>query len=204
MTDWYRNTRWSPEIEAAFEAKLSRSRTQKAQYLRIQGAMLKETHPAIAVRLLDRCIEIGDQFFVAPALLDRAQAYLNLHNLGLALDSLEAAMEQEAREPKVRTSAAFDFAMLVVMHDQADRFDKALACVEGAIALMPVMEFQREAARAIILHARGCTGEARASAERALLAEARTDGGIPSFPDVGTVPNRSNPLSVRIRALLSA
>jgi hypothetical protein len=40
--DWYRNQTWSEDIEAAFNAKLARSRSQKAQYLRIQGSILKD------------------------------------------------------------------------------------------------------------------------------------------------------------------
>ena len=46
--DWYRNSDWDAEIEAAFEARLARSRSQKAQYLRIQGSILKEARPQVA------------------------------------------------------------------------------------------------------------------------------------------------------------
>lgn len=204
MTDWFRNSHWTPEIEAAFEQKLGRSRSQKAQYLRIQGSMLKDTHPEVAIRLLERCAEAGDETQIAAALLDSAHAHYRLGDVTGALTRLEAAMEQEAVQPMFRTSAPFDYAMLVVLHDRKERFDNALAVLDDSgAALMPVMEFQRSAARAIILSAKGRNAEARAAAESALTAESVEAGWIPGYPDVGVVPNHDNVLSVRIREILS-
>jgi predicted negative regulator of RcsB-dependent stress response len=204
MTDWFRNSDWTPEIEAAFEAQLSRSRTQKAQYLRIQGSILKDTHPQVAIRLLARCVDSGDEAHVAAALLETAHAHYRLGDIAGALAKLEAAMEQEALQPMFRTSAPFDFAMLVAVHGREERFDKALAVLDGTgDALMPMMEFQRAAARAIILSARGRAIDARAAARAALAAEAVEEGWIPGHPQVGIVPNRDNVLSARMREILS-
>ena len=203
MADWFRNSDWTPEIEAAFDEKLGRSRSQKALYLRIQGSMLKDTHPEVAIRLLGRCVEAGDETQIAAALLDSAHAHYRLGDVNGALTQLEAAMEQEAVQPMFRTTAPFDYAMLVVLHDRKERFDRALAVLDDSgAALMPVMEFQRSAARAIILSAKGCTAEARAAAECALAAEAVEEGWIPGHPDVGVVPNHDNVLSVRVREIL--
>ena len=48
--DWYRNTQWDDEIEAAFRARLNRSRGlfHKTQYLRIQGYCLLSSEDAAA------------------------------------------------------------------------------------------------------------------------------------------------------------
>ena len=204
MTNWFRNSDWTPDIEAAFEEKLHRSRSQKAQYLRIQGSMLKDTHPEVALRLLARCAEAGDETQIAAALLDSAHAHYRLGDVTGALTQLEAAMAQEAIQPMFRTSAPFDYAMLVVLHDRKERFDKALAVLDDSgAALLPVMEFQRSAARAIILSAKGRMTEARGAAEKALAAEGVEEGWIPGYPDVGVVPNHKNVLSMRIREILS-
>ena len=72
VSDWFRNTAWDDSIQAAFDAKLAQCRTQRAQYLRVQGSILKESHPGAALALLRRCIETGDEFQVAPAHLDSA------------------------------------------------------------------------------------------------------------------------------------
>jgi tetratricopeptide (TPR) repeat protein len=204
MTEWFRNADWSPEIEAEFEARIARSRAQKAQHLRIQGSLLKDSHPEVAIRLLARCVELDDPFQVAPAWLDMAHAHWRLGDLDRALASLEAAMEQQQREPMVRTSAAFDYAMLVALHMRRERFDRAVAVLQSSAALFPAMEFQREAALAIIHRAQGRMDDARAAAERALQAEAAQEGWIPGFPDVGIVPNTTNPLSAGIREVLAA
>lgn len=204
MADWFRNTQWSPEIEADFEARLARSRSQKAQYLRIQGSMLKDTHPEVAVRLLSRCVELRDDFHIAAAWLDTAHAHYRLGDVDRALACLEAAMDQEARQPMFRTSAPFDYAMLVALHLDADRFDSALAALDRTSeALLPVMDFQRESARAVILSARGRHDEARQAAERALMAESVQAGWIPGHPEVGVAPRADNPLSIRIREIFS-
>lgn len=201
MAEWYRNERWDAAIEAAFDAKLARTRSQRSQYLRIQGSTLKDSDPAAALGLLRRCIGLGDPADVAAALLDSAHAHYRLGEVGEALSSLEAAMEQEARHPMFRTSAHFDYPMLVALHARTERYDIALALTEAPDgALLPVMDFQRDAARAVILASRGRMEEARMAAMRALEAEA-TPGWIPGHPHVGTVPGGDNPLSLRIREI---
>jgi tetratricopeptide (TPR) repeat protein len=207
MSEWFRNTTWDESIEAAFNAKLTRSRTQQAQYLRIQGSLLKESHPEAALGLLRRCIDLGDEFYLAAAHLDAAQAHYSLGDVDQSLASLEAAMEQEARYPLVRTSARFDYLMLVALHERKERYDAALALLDlPDLALFPAMEFQREAARAVILATHGRHEEARAAARLAMAAEAVRTGWIPGYPEVGVLPDGTNPLSARVReiALFSA
>ena len=204
MTEWYRNTDWSQAIEADFDARLARSRSQKAQYLRIQGSTLKDSHPEVAVRLLARCIELGDEFHVAAAFLDQAHAYYRIGDLDQTLASLESAIEQQERHPMFRTSAPFDYAMLVALHERSERYDRALAILDrGDAALFAAMDFQRDCARALIYAARGRTGDAREAARRALEAESVREEWIPGHPDVGVVPNTTNPFSERLREIVS-
>lgn len=199
---WYRNTEWGPDIEAGFNARLARSRSQKAQYLRIQGSFLTSTHPAVAINLLERCIAMNDEFHVANAHLNTAEAHVALGDIEGALRSLEAAMDQQARFPMSRTSAPFDYCMLVALHNRTERYDAALAILEDLGAgPFASTDFQAQSALALILWERGSRKRACEAAERALAAEAVETGWIPGFPDVGVVPSSDNPLSERVRQI---
>ena len=203
MAEWFRNSEWNPEIERTFEEKLGRAR-DKAQYLRIQGSMLKDAEPEVALGLLGRCIELGEDTYIAAAQLDSAHAHHRLGDVDAALTSLEAALDQESRQPMFRTSAAFDYAMLVALHERSERFERALAALDQlGIALLPVMEFQNHSARAIILFAQGHREEARAAAERAAAVEG-AQGWIPGHPEVGMAPGAANPLSAKVREVLES
>lgn len=198
--DWYRNTRWDAETEAAFNKKLARSRSQKAQYLRIQGAILKDTYPDAAIRLLQRCIAEGEDFHIAHAHLDMALAHYVRGDIEAALVSLEAALEQQDRQPKFRTSAAYDYAFLVALHDQDERHDRALAALEReGEGFFAVMRFEAEAAKAMILMSRGQHAEAQQAAQAALAALAIEEEWIPGHPQVGVVPTVESPLLDRLR-----
>ena len=201
MADWYRNTDWNAESELGFEAKLARARAQRAQYLRIQGSLLKDSHPEVAIRLLARCIEAGEPMFVAHALLDTAHAQYRLGQTDAALDTLEALLEQQRREPRFQTSAAFDYPFLVAFHGRSARYDRALALLDDTgEALFVAMDFEREAARAIILSDRGEGERAKAAATAALQLQGEA-GWIPGFAEVGNVPSGEHPLFDRLRAI---
>lgn len=203
--DWYRNQTWSDEIEAAFNAKLARSRSQKAQYLRIQGSILKDAFPAAAIQLLRRCIEQGEDFHIAHAYLDMAHAQYVSGDIEAALGFLEDAMNQQRRQPMFRTSAPYDYAMLVALHEREERYDQALSILDCANdSLFSSIIFQAEAARALIFAARGQMGEAYTAARHALSAEAEEVGWIPGHPEVGVISNHDNPLSKRLREIVTA
>ena len=202
---WYRNAQWNAEVAATFDAKLARSRSQKAQYLRIQGSILKDSHPQVAIALLRRCIDEGDASHIAHALLDTAHAHYATGNIEAALDLLEAAIQQQVHEPMFRTSAAYDYAMLVALHESADRYDKALAVLERADdPPFATMLFQAEAARAVIYSSRGMVEQARRAGRNAMAAREVRTGWIPGHPDVGVIPEGDDPLSKRVRAIVDA
>ena len=200
--NWYRNTHWDAEIEAAFNAKLARSRSQKAQYLQIQGSILKDRDPPAAIRLLQRCIEEGDDFHIAHAWLDMAHAHYVLGEVDAALERLEAAVAQQEHYRLVRTTAAYDFAFLVALHERAERYDRALKLVgaegEGFFA---AMVFEAEVAKALIFASLGQEAEAQDAARKALEASATRVGWVPGHPDVGVVPEVEAPLFERLRAI---
>ena len=177
-------------IERAFNEKLGRARSQKAQYLRIQGSMLKDTHPAAAIRLLERCVDEGDEFHIPHALLDSAHALLVQGEIDAALDRLQAVLEQEKRRPQFRTSAAYDYPFLVALYGRRGRYQSALEQLEGQLeGFFESMIFEAETAKALIFDEQGRHSLAREAARRALEAASVTVGWVPHHPNVGLVPD---------------
>ena len=203
--DWYRNTHWNDDIEAAFNGRLERSRSQKAQYLRIQGSILKDSHPDIAIRLLERCIDLGDEFQLAHALLDMAHAHLVRGDVDAALDTLEAVIEQEERQPRFRTTAAYDYPFLVALHGRTDRYRRALDLLERqGEGFFESMIFEAETAKALIFDEQGNNASAKEAARRALEAASVDVGWVPRHPGVGLVPKGPHPLFERLRLIAEA
>lgn len=199
---WYRNAHWDAETEAAFNKKLARSRTQKAQYLRIQGALLKATCPQAAIGLLQRCIDEDDAAYIAHAHFEIAHARYVQGDLDAALAALEAAIEQQNRQPMFRTSAAIDFAFLVALHEQADRYERALGLLENQDdGFLASMTFEAQSAQALIFSAQNKPAQAQQAARKALAAAAVETGWIPGHPDVGVVPKVDAPLFDRLREI---
>src|SRR5262252_2009580 len=97
---WFRNTSWDAHVSSAFEDKLRRAR-RKGQYLRIQACYLTQTHPHVALDLLDRYFALGDDFDHAQAYVDRAEAYLTLGRVEDAFASYEAALKREEEFPNL-------------------------------------------------------------------------------------------------------
>lgn len=200
--DWYRNANWDAEAEADFNKKLARSRSQKAQYLRIQGSILKATYPDAAICLLQRCIDQGDETYIAHAHFDIAHARYVQGDVDAALVSLEAAIEQQVRQPMFRTSAAHDYAFLVALHGRSERYDRALDLLgnEGD-GFFASMTFEAESAKALIFFSRQQKAQAQQAARKALAAATVETGWIPGHPDVGVVPKVEAQLFGRLRSI---
>ncbi len=168
---WYRNVEWSDEIAAGFEARLARARSQKAQYLRIQGHILIHHRPQVALSLLQRVIDSGDEAHVAPAFLYSAQAHMARGDVEAALISLEAAMEQQLRVSWSRTGAPVDYCLIVAYFQRRERYPMALSILE-AIPHGPLDDGELEmiAAHALIVDDLGEPGRATPMAIKALSA----------------------------------
>src|SRR5260221_5002195 len=119
--DWFRNTDWNRDVESAFLRKLGRAK-HKAQYLRVQASILAESHPEIALRLLDQYFALGDHFDRALAHVHRATALLSLSELERAIEEYEAALAVEASRPNVGTRASFDLPLLIAERRVESRY----------------------------------------------------------------------------------
>ena len=149
--DWFRNTTWNASIEQAFDDKLRRAR-RKEQYLRIQASMLAQSHPTVALNLLDRYFELPNDFDHAQAHVDRAAAYLALGRMAETLASYEAALARESVFPKLLTEAYIDLPYLIATRGIREQYSRALELLlrHKSRLMFPVDHFRWNTARALI------------------------------------------------------
>jgi len=169
MPDWYRNSEWSPQIAADFEARLARARGQRTQYLSLQGQALIAHHPDIAETLLERAVASSDAFETVRALAFLAQARLAVGKVDGALAAYEEALERQIEHPNVVAVQPADYLFVIGYFRRVDRLASALPIAE---ALPEVGIFGPEpqalAAKALVFGLAGRSDAARHLAERAL------------------------------------
>lgn len=170
MSDWYRRTDWHEEIEADFEARLSRARpSSRAQYLSLQGYALIASRPEQAEALLQRAVDAAE-----PSETPRAACYLALSRVAqgkidAAISAYDDAIEAERRNPAFRSTGGIDQALLIALHERRDRYHQALD--QLALAMdddWSLAGLEALAAEAIIRNALGDRDRARPKAQAAL------------------------------------
>ncbi|WBX83470.1 hypothetical protein [Sphingosinicella microcystinivorans] len=183
--DWFRNTTWNAEIEANFEQKLRRAR-QKFQYLRIQAWYLTETHPKVALGLLEQYFSLGENVDISQAYVQRAQALVALNDFDGAFASYEAALEQECQRPSIKTQAYLDFPCLVLEAKRESLYARALEILNthSERPMFPVDRFRAHGARALLLHYFDRKEEAQAEAALAMAAAQKLN---PAFGTTNTL-----------------
>ena len=187
--DWFRNTRWNPEIAEQFEAKLRRAR-RKGQYIRIQACTLAEREPVVALGLLDRYFAQSDERFDdAQAHVDRATALLALDRPDEAIDAYEAALKTEAKVPNVLTQAYIELPYLICVREIRDHYSRAHELLETHRTRLafPVDHFKWNAAQAIIAGSSGRQAKARKFAGAALEFAAKAHSGFRYHAKIGLV-----------------
>jgi tetratricopeptide (TPR) repeat protein len=204
-TEWYRNTTWNESIELVFEEKLRRARN-KHQYLRIQACTLAQSHPEVAIRLLDRYFELPADFELAQANVDRATAFLALGRVAEAIASYEAALAREADFPNVLTRAYLELPYLVATHGIREQYDRAIQILQSheACLTFPVDRFQWHAAHALIAADSGKLAVARAHGERSLEAASYEHSGFRYHPTVGLVTGEYKSVIKKLKAYRAA
>jgi tetratricopeptide (TPR) repeat protein len=203
-TDWFRNSSWDPQIEAAFRERLRRAKNKnKSQYLRIQASMLAKSVPEVALRLLDEYFLLGEHFDQAQAHVDRATAYLSLNNVDAAIASYEAALAREETFPNLKTRTYLDLPYLIAVQRLTHRYERAMELLERrrSDVLFHVDHYLWNGTRALILFEQGHKPEARVAAELALAAAAETKSGFRYHPDIGVVKNTQDEFGERVKAM---
>lgn len=203
--DWYRNTHWDAETEAAFRTKLARSRTSRAQYLRIQASYLTGNYPEKALQLIDEYFDIGDSFEVPMALCARAEAKLALGKADEAVAAYKQALDWEEANPHHISTARIDLPMLVATDRISNEYDYALDILATRFKPMdhqfPSTRYMWNGSCALISHEQGQTTEAREFAERALRAATETESPFRYHRTVGVVRDTSDDFGRRIKRI---
>lgn len=169
MTAWYRNEDWSDDIAADFEKRLARSRHQKAQNLSLQGRHLIAKRPDVARSLLERAIDLRDEFETPRALGGLALTCLALDDVDGALTAYEEALKWQLGQPNFIAVQPVDYLFLVGFFSRHDR----LAAAESIADAMPDEgvfgpDPQIYAAKALVFGLAGRDSLARNYAVRAL------------------------------------
>jgi hypothetical protein len=203
--DWFRNTTWNANTAETFDAKLKRAR-RKGQYLRIQACTLAESHPHVALSLLDRYFDQpGERFDDAQAHVDRATALLALDRVSDAISAYESALDQEKKRPNVLTQAYIELPYLIAIGALKLHHTRALDLLtEHQERLMfPVDHFKWHAARALILGSSN-PAIARESAKKALEFAAKDDSGFRYHKKLGLVSEQHTEALRRLRQYCDA
>jgi tetratricopeptide (TPR) repeat protein len=205
--DWFRRTAWSAEDRSAFFSRLKRSRSGKAQYLRIQALHLAENgHHTAAIELLDEIFSNHpDRLQLASAHLQKAKCLIALNDHGIAIDEFRSALQAERVFPSVRTSCWLDFPWFVVLHQKTQLHDEVRAILgefhfKNGLTF-PVERYRYAAIRALLADADGNQSEAREFARAALQSAASTHSGFAYHPRVGLVREVDPEVHDRLTAL---
>jgi tetratricopeptide (TPR) repeat protein len=122
---WFRNEDWTSAIEQNFYAKLKRAR-RKAQYLCLQAHHLSQSHPEIALRLLNEYFALDDRFDHARAFSFQANAHLALGNIDLAIEAYERGLAREKEFPNHRTQSWIELPYLIATRQIQSKYQRAL------------------------------------------------------------------------------
>lgn len=203
--DWFRNTTWNEAIARAFDQKLRRAR-RKEQYLRIQASTLAQSHPEVALHLLDRYFELPDDFGHAQAHCVRATAFLALGRMDDAIASYEAALACEAELPNLLTQAYLDLPYLIATRRVREHYGRALQLLAShqARLVFPVERFRWHAAHALIADDSQDPDVAKVHAEQALGEAEHHHSGLRYHPTVGLVTPEHDAIVEKLEALCSS
>ncbi|WP_182913968.1 hypothetical protein [Sphingobium terrigena] len=204
-TDWFRNTVWNADIEAAYREKLARSRSSRPQYLTIQAGYLTKKYPNVALSLIDEYFDTHDDFHIASALCIRAVSYITLGQISEAVITYKQALDWELSHPGRTTTAGIDLAKLVVNQRLSNEYDYVLEILttrfKPSDLQFPSLRYRWNGCNALIANDLGHTAEAIEFAERALQAAAQTESPYRYHRDVGVVRDASDEFARRLKRI---
>jgi Tfp pilus assembly protein PilF len=210
-SDWYRNSEWTHEVSAAFEKRLSRTRGQRGEYLRIQALTLADTlkpeYATSAIGLARRHLELSPKGISAAQMHAKiARAFETLGEVSSAVDAYRSAVELEYQRPNVRGRHYIDFAWFVAVHELIANYDEALLAIEKNMQdsdlVFPVEQYRYFASLALISASLGDGSTAKRMAKNALESAAKEKGPFWRFPQLGLVKDETDAIRTRLKRLV--
>ena len=203
--DWYRNREWSAATEAAFRKKLSRSRSSRAQYIRIQASYLAKDYPHAALGLIEEYFATGDEFDVPMAFCAQAESYCSLGKNEEAIAAYKQALSWEQTRPGHVSPARTFYPKMVAEKRTSSEYDYALDILKNRFQLtdlqFPLERYYWNGSNALIASELGHHSQAREFAERALRAAEETGSPFRHHRSVGIVRDTSDEFGTRIKSL---
>lgn len=204
--DWFRNSSWDTETEAAFNERLARARKQKPQYLVIQAVHLTNSHPQVALELIERYFALEDVFHVSRALSAKATAHMALGDVDSALDTLKQAIKWEQDHRGMQTQPELEFGRIVACEQRREEYVYAVAALErdpscgGPFA---TGRFLWYGAMALMASDLGDDKQAQQLAKEALSAASEQQSPFPRHTRVGLVSNLDDSFSRQVMELVT-
>lgn len=204
MEEWFRQIRWTEQIEHDFFAKLAKARDQRDQYLVIQALTLAEAQPQVALRLIDTYFTIKRTDFHDVRALDaRARANLALGREDAAIAAMKEILTRERTRPGMRTNTYTEFPYYVATHRMKAEYETALETLESRKSdlAFPVNHFQWHAAMSLISADRGDQEKARTHAGLAIDTASVEKSGFRYHSELGLVGEDYHGVVAQLRDL---
>lgn len=180
--DWYRNKDWDDQIEAAFRARLKRSRGDyyKTEYLRIQGSYLlssdNSTSQAVGLSLMNEVLTeypdsketIANKF---DALSELGDYYFKRDRFDQAYEYYKQAIVLDSSHTHDQSHAILGFIKSSVLLKQKQDFKYCELLLEKVgEPIFPAQAYDQGLTAAMLYDAIGCAEAAKAYAATALKA----------------------------------
>lgn len=211
--DWFRQIEWTSEIEAEFEQRLSRSRGQRSEYLRVQALTLADQNvpslAQVAINLARRQLELSATGIGAAQMWATiATAYVTLGQRNDALDAYRQSIRLEANRPNVRGGHYIDFAWYAATNSMVEIYQEVLAAIDNNMQerdlVFPATQFRYFGALALIADDSKDRDEARRLAQKAIGAAETKRGPFWRHPFLGLLKNRKDKVQLRLERLANS
>lgn len=206
--DWFREPCLSEDAKAEFERRLSRSRSSRPEYLRIQaGSLLSAGAPNDALELVNRILSDYPDHLTAWILDQQADCLRALGRSDEAVEAYIHTLEEMKRDRGLQCHAQFSLASLVYDLRRDSLYQPALEYLTefwDSDPMFPAHEMQQFGWTAILLDRLGQSEDAKPPARRALAAAAKQRSKAANHPTLGLVGDRHSEMRTELERIVGS
>lgn len=192
--DWFREPCLTTDAKAEFDRRLSRSRAQRPEYLRIQAYALRQAGAyEDALVMLARVTSDYPDHLSAWIHESMAHCFEATGQVDAAMRSYEMSIQRMRQHPGIRANAHTAYAALIVRQKRENLFEDALAYLNefwDPNPIFPAYEIEQFGWAAIISDKLGDRPNGVAFAERALAAAVKRRSGAANHEELGLAAER--------------